>query len=780
MSKAILTEKTMSSRSKHFTALCGVLALAGLAVGCGSAPTTPSTGSQTPAPATAADFPGVDIGSTASTLLHAGACAGGSANGSTSITVSVNNGETVFLTLRPTDNMVVVNGVATENCQLALAPTTAFPGQFPTGKTISIVAGGTPAANDVRTVILDYVNGMWGEATTGTTGVVNINLGTATNVNNTVKIRGSAVADAFYFGKGTGAATGPFVLNLNGGAVAPLDAVPDVSFTNITNMIVSTGPGNDKIIADGTFGTAAAYPNAIQMFGGIGNDVLTGGAGNDIISGDLGADTMTGGPGSNTYAMGTTLQGATGTGNFDTIAVNSVMGVVANDTVDFSQRTGDLTVTLATVATTANGEMGEGMVIPDTVTTILGGYGDDTITAAGSVLHHVLKGGPGDDTLTGSSTTGVDTLMGGNGSASSGDGNDTFAGLHATVDYSARTNPLTVNLDAAGASTSGDFTGTPFSVQAATASGGSSNIAAPVMGVSTLTGVAGMTAGSVGHYMTITTSAGGTDDGTYKIVAYTSATSVDIDVSKNAAFVVDATHAFHFTEDAHIRNEIPTTVSTGAITKVGTSATTTLSGLSNITSSDVGKWIVVSLSTSNTDDSTALGYKIASVTNSTTVVVNASSNGSLATDPGGFSWALQSNLDEADVVKAGSVNGSTAAINTITAIDGNTHRIIGGGAADVLTGGAGADTIYGFGGNDVIYGGDGDDTLVGGDGTDSLYGGDGNDLLEGDLLADTFDCDGNNAAGVANAGVAPGNTDMTVDFTVGTDLPATKPVDCEF
>src|SRR4051812_32325784 len=220
MSNTILTQKTVSSRSKHFTALCGVLALAGLAVGCGSAPNTPSTGSQTPAPVAGTEFPGVDVGSTASTLLHAGACTGGSVNGSTSITISVSNGETVFLTLRPTDNMVVVNGVATENCQLALAPTTAFPGQFPTGKTITIVAGGTVAANDARTVILDYANGIWGEATTGTAGVVSINLGTATNVNNTVKIRGSAGADAFYFGKGTGTATGPFVLNLNGGAAA--------------------------------------------------------------------------------------------------------------------------------------------------------------------------------------------------------------------------------------------------------------------------------------------------------------------------------------------------------------------------------------------------------------------------------------------------------------------------------------------------------------------------------------------------------------------------------
>ncbi|MEP7048927.1 MAG: hypothetical protein ABJB12_01180 [Pseudomonadota bacterium] len=775
MSNQILTEKTMSSRSKHFTALCGVLALAGLAVGCGSAPSAPQTGSQTPAPAAAADFPGVDVGSTASTLLHTGACVGGSANGSTSLVVSVNNNETVYLTLRPTDNMVVVNGAATENCQLALAPTTAFPGQFPTGKTITIQAAGTVAANDSRTVILDYVNGLWGEATTGTTGVVNINLGTATGVNNTVKIRGSAVADAFYFGKGTGAATGPFPFNINGGAAAPLDAVPDVSLTNIQNLVVSTGPGNDKIVADGTFGTAAAYPNAIQMFGGAGNDVLTGGAGNDILSGDLGGDTMTGGAGANTYAMGAVPQGATGAGNFDTITVNSVMSVTANDTVDFSQRTGDLTVTLATVATGANGESGEGMVIPDTVSTILGGWGNDTITAAGSALKHTLKGGPGDDVLTGSSTAGVDTLVGGNGTATSGDGDDTFAGAKATVDYSARTNPVTVNLDSTGMSFSGDVTGTTVSVKTITAAGGTGTMTLPSMGISTLTGLAGMSAASVGQWITLSGTTGAKNDGTFKITHYTSATSVDIDVSKSATFVAEAAHAWSFLVDAHTRTIQPSVASVGTVT----ASTSTVTGLANMTSHDVGLFLVITAS-SNTgaDDSPALGYKIVSVVDAGTVTVDASANTNWANDAGPFNWALQTNVDEADIVKAGSVNGSGTAANTITAIDGGVHRIVGGSANDVLTGGAGSDTIYGMDGNDTIYGGDGDDSLVGGNGTDNLYGGDGNDLLEGDAAADVFDCDGANAAGVL--GSAPGNTDLTVDFTTGTDSPSTKPLDCEF
>jgi Ca2+-binding RTX toxin-like protein len=242
-------------------------------------------------------------------------------------------------------------------------------------------------------------------------------------------------------------------------------------------------------------------------------------------------------------------------------------------------------------------------------------------------------------------------------------------------------------------------------------------------------------------------------------------------------FAADVTHAFTYKVDAHTRNVMPSVTTTGTITKSGNAAT--LTGLANLTSHDVGMYIVIANSTTNLDDSpTALGYKITAVTDAQTAVIDVTGVAGFVTDAGPFDWALQINVDEADVVKAGSVNGSTAAANTITAIDAGVHRIIGGNVADVLTGGAGSDTIYGNGGNDTIYGGDGDDSLIGGDGTDTIVGGDGNDLLEGDQLADTFDCDGKNAAGVA--GTSPGNTDLTVDFTVATDLPAAKPVNCEF
>jgi len=751
-------------KSNLAMSMVGALALAS----CGTA--------NQPAPNKSEDFPGINVGATNSELLHAGACAGGSADGSTSITVSLSNNETVFLTLRPTDNMVIVNGVSTENCQLALAPTVAFPGQFPAGKTISIVAAGIVASSDSRTVILDYVNGVWGEATAGATGVVSINLGTAVGVNNTVKVRGSNGADSLYLGKGAGIGTqlagGPYLFNINGGLVAPLDAIPDVTLTNVQNVIISSGPGADKIVADGTFGTTSAYPWPIQMYGGAGADTLTGGLGNDLLSGDLGGDIMNGGAGSNTYAMGAIAQGATGAGNFDTITV----GTGAVDTVDYSARSGDVTVTLATVATSANGESGESAVIPDTVSVVIGGYGNDTLSVAGSALNHTLRGGLGNDVLTGSSTTGVDTLIGGTGTATTGDGNDTYAGARATVDYSARTSALSVKIDSTGAATtSGDITGTSVTIQAVTANSGAGTLSAPTTSLSTVTGLTGMsTTASPGRYLVLSLTASGTSNGTYKIVSCASATSCVIDTSSNPAYVADGTFAFSFLEKAHVRTAQPVTASAGAIT----ASTSTLSGLAHMNTHSVGHYVVVTGSTLTTDDSGTLGYKIVTVVDATTVTVDASANTSFADDVGPFNWVEQLNSDEADVVKAGNVVGSATAVNTIMAVDAGSHRITGGSAADLLFGGTGVDTIYGLGGADTIYGGDGDDTLVGGDGTDTLVGGDGNDLLEGDQLADTFECDGNNAPGVA--GISPGNSDFTVDYTAATDLPATKPASCEF
>lgn len=58
--------------------------------------------------------------------------------------------------------------------------------------------------------------------------------------------------------------------------------------------------------------------------------------------------------------------------------------------------------------------------------------------------------------------------------------------------------------------------------------GSAATISAFAAGVSTLTGLTGMTADSVGNFLTVSGAANGGNNGTFLIVAYTSATSVDV------------------------------------------------------------------------------------------------------------------------------------------------------------------------------------------------------------------------------------------------------------
>ncbi len=71
------------------------------------------------------------------------------------------------------------------------------------------------------------------------------------------------------------------------------------------------------------------------------------------------------------------------------------------------------------------------------------------------------------------------------------------------------------------------------------------------------------------------------------------------------------------------------------------------------------------------------------------------------------------------------------------------------GVGHVLMGMAGNDTLTGADGNDTLYGGAGDDLLIGGGGDDLLLGGDNNDVLQGGAGNDTIDGDGKNCVGTA-------------------------------
>jgi len=207
---------------------------------------------------------------------------------------------------------------------------------------------------------------------------------------------------------------------------------------------------------------------ALLIRGGNGVDSLTGGALNDTIMGEAGGDTLTGAQGNDLLIGGygnDLLNGGTSLSGADTLE-----GDLGLDTVDYSQRTANISITSDGVAN--DGETGEGDSVLADIETIIGGAGNDYIAAVGAYTNPVLiRGGAGNDTLSGGASD--DTLMGDDGNDSlvgamgndwlqGGNGNDTLQGGSGiisgadilegdagsdTADYSGRTNSISVSQD---------------------------------------------------------------------------------------------------------------------------------------------------------------------------------------------------------------------------------------------------------------------------------------------------------------------------------------------
>ena len=174
---------------------------------------------------------------------------------------------------------------------------------------------------------------------------------------------------------------------------------------------VNGGSGNDRLVGSGG--------NNV-LWGGAGNDTISGEGGDDILFGFDGDDLLRGGSGNDT------LQGGMG--------ADDMAGEDGLDTLDYSDKTADqpIVIGLGNQADDGVPDLTPPVVDPESrqtplaerdnarsdFETIIGGAGDDRITAAGvegipnySVL---LIGGPGNDVLEGS-RSGNDTLIGGPG-----------------------------------------------------------------------------------------------------------------------------------------------------------------------------------------------------------------------------------------------------------------------------------------------------------------------------------------------------------------------------
>ncbi|MDP9402359.1 MAG: fibronectin type III domain-containing protein [Actinomycetota bacterium] len=214
------------------------------------------------------------------------------------------------------------------------------------------------------------------------------------------------------------------------------DTVDYSGRTNAVTVHASDNNANDGEAAEGD-NVGREFHDIENITGGKGNDSLTGTGAANVISGGAGDDTESGLGGDDTFTEGTTANGSD--------SLNGGDGT--GDLVDYSTRSTSLVVTID--GTSGDGELGENDNVAVDVENLNGGSGNDTITGSssantltGNAGTDTLNGGTGDDTFKeGSAPNGADTLNGDSPlGAIVGGGND-------TVDYSARTSAVTVDLD---------------------------------------------------------------------------------------------------------------------------------------------------------------------------------------------------------------------------------------------------------------------------------------------------------------------------------------------
>jgi len=282
-------------------------------------------------------------------------------------------------------------------------------------------------------VILDIAQGSFGTIFSSQGGVkVDLGAGTA----DAFKVRGSnSGSDKFTAGVDSSIA----YFELSG------DKTADVKVENAESYVFALGDGNDTFSGEGGTINCSHLTDGVTSLSAFSADLtVNGGAGNDNITGGDGDDTLSGGDGDDTFGSAAIADGA-----------DTYNGGAGEDTMDYSARTGDLTVTLD--GTNNDGLSGETDDIKVDVENVNGGAGDDTIT--GSNVSNVISGGGGDDTLSGGTGNGdcsldEDTLNGGDGDdtfdqGSAADCGDVMAGGAGVdvVTYTSRSNDLTITVD---------------------------------------------------------------------------------------------------------------------------------------------------------------------------------------------------------------------------------------------------------------------------------------------------------------------------------------------
>lgn len=683
--------------------------------------------------------------------------------------------------------VVTVNGFACVNAAGASLTTTGASAVA----VKKIVINGTAGADKV---IFDTLPGTFGAVlmagTSGNGFVLDLAAGA-----DTFSFRGTNAVDTIKMGSSP---AGEAFLDLNN------DAKADVGILNTETFNATLLAGNDVFTAAGGAITAASLAAGvttllpmsvpITVYGGDGNDALCGGAGNDFLYGGNGNDTFT-------TAVGATADGA-----------DTYIGGPGTDTMDYSGRTADLTVTIGVAgpSVTGNVDLSSAAVITalagktvifkvDTIayTATLSAPADAAAvvaqinTAAGSTVASV---DPTTHFITMMSPTGLSTstfqLTGGTGLATLGlasgaviaavaSANDGQTGENDDVGYTVE--------NIIGGTGNDTLTG---SDQVNVISGGAgndvitgvSNATCPVAGGDVLNGDAGndtLAMGVAANCGVIVNGGAGTDIADFGV--RTAALTITLDALANdgdaAAFSGAGEKAKVSSTDIEIvlggtGNDTITAGANDAQLHGGAGNDTLNGGVGNdtfvggpgndIMNGGAGNDIFL-------ESGTDAYYVAATLAGTGNDLMNGGA-GSDKVDYSARAAALVVTLCVDSALTGAPVGTGPECTDhdgdgALTEIDNvvNVEWLVGGAAGNTITGSTADETIEGGAGVDTIHGGAGSDILYGAAGADALFGDAGDDYLEGGAGVDTMDGgseDGDVCVADATDVVAPVNCEL--------------------
>jgi uncharacterized repeat protein (TIGR01451 family) len=486
--------------------------------------------------------------------------------------------------------------------------------------------------------------------------------------------------------------------------------------------------GNDTICGLGGKDTISGNNGNDILLGGLGGDSVSGGAGNDSLLGGADADSLDGGNGMSDIARydfapagvtaSLTSSSATGGDGTDTLAANTIEGIIGsafadsltgdggtnelngragndslfglagndnligdagNDSIDggvgfdtVRYDSAPTGVTVSLAAGTASGGDGADTFVLNSIEGMVGSSFNDVLTGDGRA--NIIDGGAGNDTLFG--LDGDDTyLLGGAGddSLQGGNGNDQLVG-------NAGTDTLNGGSGFDWALYYAAPSGVTVSLTAGTASGGDGN--------DTLAGLEAILGSNFADTITGDGQANSLCGGNSNVDVNDTVSGLGGDDVLCGAAGNDSL----FGGD-------------GNDTLYGDSSGANFTGNDSLFGGNGNDHLYGQAGTDSLDGGVGFDYvhyDSAPVGVTVNLATGAASGG-----------------DGADTIAVNTVEGiyGSAFVDTLT----------GDGAANVLHGGAGNDTLSGLDGNDNLFGQDGDDTLLGGNGNDNLDGGLGTD-----------------------------------------------------